>query len=124
MLKTPPIAMLKSALEASRKKKQIRLKWVESERERLTHEERNAQERAELTRASLRRVHLDALEKLEKVLEEKERFEQRIAIEALPPSNDASEEELEELCRIVSDVPRLWDDQTVTNQDRKEYCAA
>ena len=51
--------------------------WIESERERLQHEERRARERAEITHNSLRRVHLDALEKLEKVFQEKEEFERK-----------------------------------------------
>jgi DNA invertase Pin-like site-specific DNA recombinase len=120
VLKTPPIDMLKSALEASRNKKQTRLDWIKSERERLAHEERMAQERAELTRGSLQRVHRDALERLEKVLEEKEQFEQKIALEPLVPSNDESEEELVELCRLVSTVPSIWHHKSMTNQERKE----
>src|SRR5512133_141332 len=63
---TPPVELLKSALEASRNEKQRRLSWIQSERERLAHEECIAQERAELTRGNLPRVHFDALEKLEK----------------------------------------------------------
>jgi hypothetical protein len=84
------------------------------------HEEHRAEERAELTRGSLRRVHLDALEKLEKVLQEKEEFEQKISFEPLTPKSDQSEEELEEICRLASDVPRLWHHPLVTHQERKE----
>jgi DNA invertase Pin-like site-specific DNA recombinase len=120
VLKTPPIDMLKSALEASRSHEQMRLSWIESERERLAHEERVAQDRADLTRGNLPRVHFDALKKLEKVLEEKEQFEQKIAIKRLGPTSDESEEELEELCRLASDVPSLWGHATVTHQERKE----
>ena len=120
MLKAPPIDMLKAAFEASRTKKQTRSKWIESERERLAHEERSAEERADLTRGSLRLVHFAALEKLEKVLQEKEQFEQKIALERVTPSIDESEEELEELCRIASDVPTLWRHEAVTHQERKE----
>ena len=94
--------------------------WIESERERLEHEERRAQERAELTHGSLPRVHLDALEKLEKVLQEKEEFEQKIAFEQSAPKPNESEEELEELCQLASDVPSLWHHAAVTNQERKE----
>ena len=120
VLKTPPIDMLKSALEASRSEKQTRLSWIQAERERLGHEERMAQARADLAHGNLRRVHLDALEKLEKVLEEKERFEQKIALEPLVTPDDESEEELEELCRLASEVPSLWHHAAVTNQERKE----
>jgi hypothetical protein len=98
VLKTPPIDMLKSALKASRSKKQTRLSWIGSERERLRHEQRIAEERADLTRGSLPRVHFDALAKLEKLREEQERFEQKIALEP-PALKDESEEELEALCQ-------------------------
>ena len=79
VLETPPLAMLKAALQESQSQERARLGWIESERERLQHEERRARERADLTHGGLRRVHRDALEKLEKVLEEKEEFERKIA---------------------------------------------
>jgi len=120
VLKAPPIDMLKSALEASRSDKQTRVSWIQSERERLGHEERMAQARADLAHGNLRRVHLDALEKLEKVLEEKERFEQKVALEASVAANDGSEEELDEICRLASEVPSLWHHAAVTHQERKE----
>ena len=53
LLETPPIDMLKSALEASRSEQQTRVSWIQAERERLEHEERIAQERADLTHGSL-----------------------------------------------------------------------
>ena len=120
MLQAPPIDMLKSALEATRTEKHRRLDWIKSEHERLAHEQRVAEERADLTRGSLPRVHRGALEDLEKVLQAKEQFEQRIALESLLEPNDESDEELEELCRIASDVPELWDNPAVTHQERKE----
>ena len=36
-----------------------------------------------------------------------------------PTINDVSENELEELCRVASDVPRLWDHPAMTHQERK-----
>jgi DNA invertase Pin-like site-specific DNA recombinase len=120
VLESPPIDMLKSALEASRLEKQTRLSWIQSERERLAHEERVAHERADLTRGSLLRVHFDALEKLERVLQEKEQFEQKIALDRLASPNDESETELAELCGFASHVPRLWHHPAVTNQEKKE----
>ena len=50
VLETPPVEILKSALEAPAKSKAERLSWIQSERERLAHEECIAQERADLTR--------------------------------------------------------------------------
>ena len=120
ILQGPPIDMLKSALEASRTKKKTRLDWIRSERERLAHEQRLAEERADLTRGSLPRVHRVALENLETVLQAKEQFEQKIALESLRALKDESDEQLEELCRTASDVPKLWDYPEVTHQERKE----
>ncbi len=121
VLEAPPLEMLKAALEESRSQERSRLEWIESERERLAHEERIARDRAELSHGSLRRVHLDALEKLEEVLADKERFEQKLAVKALAPANrELEEEELEELGQLVSEVPSLWHHPAVTNQERKE----
>jgi hypothetical protein len=119
VLKAPPLEMLKAALEASRTKKQARLDWIQSERERLAHEERVAEERAELARGKLQRVYFAALEKIEQIREEKEQFEKKIALEPTP-SQDESAEEIEELCRVASDVPELWNHPAMTHQERKE----
>jgi DNA invertase Pin-like site-specific DNA recombinase len=121
VLETPPLEMLRAALEETRRQERTRLSWIESERERLGHQERRARERADLTHGGLPRVHLDALEKLEKVLQEKEEFERKIALEQARSKNDESEEEeLEELCRLASEVPALWHNPSVTHQERKE----
>jgi DNA invertase Pin-like site-specific DNA recombinase len=118
-LKTPPIEMLRSALDASRAKEQTRLSWIASERERLARAEQSAQERADLTRGGLPRVHFVALEKLEKVIQERKQFEDKIALAPVAPNNE-SEEELEELCRIASDVPALWQHEAVHDEERKK----
>jgi hypothetical protein len=118
VLKAPPVEMLKAALEASRTKKQARRDWIESEGDRLAHEERVAEERAELARGKLQRVYFAALEQIEKVREEKEQFEQKIALEPTPSQNE-SEEEIEELCRVASDLPELWRHSAMTRQERK-----
>jgi len=120
VLSTPPLEMLKAALEESKRKELEHRNWIESERERLDHEEHKARERADLTEGSLRRVHLDALEKLEKVLQERDEFEQKIALQQSLPKSDGSDEELEELCRLASEVPALWHHPVVTHQERKE----
>ena len=120
VLETPPLDMLKSALEASKAQEQNRLAWIDAERERLRHEERIAQERADLSRGSLPRVHRDALERLEKVLKEKDEFEQKVALEQAKIKDIETADELEELCRLASDVPALWHHPIVTHQERKE----
>src|SRR5262249_3787251 len=88
------------------------------ERERLAHEERVAEERAELARDKLQRGYFAALEKIEQIQEEKEQFEKKVAPEPTP-SHHESEEEIEELCRIASDVPELWNHPAMTHQERK-----
>src|SRR5262249_25482711 len=108
VLKTPPLEMLKVALEESKRKELEHRNWIESERERLDHEEHKARERANLTEGSLRRVHLDALEKLEKVFRKREEFEKKVALQQSLPKRDESDEELEELCQLASEVPPLW----------------
>jgi hypothetical protein len=52
---------------------------MESELKRLANEERAAQKRVDLSSRSLPRVHRAAFEKLEKVLQKKERLEQEYA---------------------------------------------
>ena len=111
--------MLKSAVEASRTKKQTQLKWIESQRERYAHEECLARERADLTRGKLPSVHYDALERQEKVMQERKEFERKIALTPLD-SEEESDEELEELCRIASEVPSLWEHEAITNQEKKQ----
>ena len=120
VLKAPPVEMLKSALERSRKKSQTRLSRTESERKRLAHDESVARERVELARGSLPSVHFEALQQLDKILQEKRQFEQQLAIQPAAPADDGSEQEVEELSRIASEVPSLWQHEAVTHQERKE----
>ena len=120
VLKTPPLDMLKAALAASQSQEQKRLSWIKSERERFTHEEKIARERADRTHGSLPRVHRDALEKLEKVLQEKDEFEQKLALERAKVKKTETIDELEELCQLASDIPALWHHPVVTHEERKE----
>ena len=105
ILETPPVDMLRSALEESRAQERARLSWIDSERERLEHEERKAQERVDLSHGTRPRVYNDALDKLEKVLQEKEELELKISVQQGFSKKHESNDELEELCRLVSDVP-------------------
>lgn len=120
VLKRPPLEMLQAALGESRNQERTRANWIQSERERLDHEEKRARERADLTEADLPLVHRDALKRLNKVLKEEEEFKQKIAFEESLPKIDQSEEELEELCGLASNLPGLWHHPVVTNQERKE----
>ncbi len=120
VLQAPPIDMIRAALEQSRSKIQTRLHWIESERARLAHEERLAEELAKLATEGFPRAQRAALAKLEKILKEKEEFEQKIAFEEAAPANEASEEELADLCQFVAEVPALFQDELMTHQEKKE----
>ena len=94
---------------------------METERKRLANQERAAQERVELSSQSLTRIHRAAFEKLEKVLQEKERFEQEYALALAGQPQDETDNDLEELCRISSrEVPKLWRHEAVTHEERKQ----
>ena len=58
-----------------------RLDWIDSERERLGHGERKAQELVDRSYGKHPRVYDHAVEKLEDLLKEKQQFEQKTAIE-------------------------------------------
>jgi len=120
ILESPPVEMLQAALEETRRQERTRLDWIESERERLGHEERKAQELVDRSYGKHPRVYDHAVEKLEGHLKEKQQFEQKIAIGRAKAMEFETHEELKELCRVASDVPALWDHPEVTNQERKE----
>ena len=121
VLQAPPVGMIRAALERSRSKIQTRLHWIESERARLAHEERLAEELAKLAaEEGFPRAQRAALAKHEKILKEQEEFEQKIAFEEAARANDASEEELAELCRIAGEVPALFQHELVTHQEKKQ----
>ena len=104
----------------SRHQERAHLAWIEAERERLDHVDRVARDDVDDTRGRLHRVHFDALQKLEDVLRERDEFERKVAAEQALQKPSDSEEELEELCRLASDVPGLWHHPVVTNQERKQ----
>ena len=60
------------------------------------------------------------MERQEKATQERKEFERNVAAMTGLDSDDGSEEELEELCRIASEVPSLWEDEAISNQERKE----
>lgn len=121
VLNAPLIDTLKEEVRTSRKEKQMLVSQIESERERLAREERAAQERIDLTLGSPPRIHFDALEKLEKVLQRKDQFEQKSALlNARVDEEPPAEEELEELCEIATNVPGLWQHELVTDEERKQ----
>jgi DNA invertase Pin-like site-specific DNA recombinase len=120
ILESPPLEMLQAALDETRHQERRRLDWIESEHERLEHEQRKAQELVDRSYGKHPKVYDHAVEKFEAVLIEKEQFEQKIAIQQAKSQESETNEEFEELCRLASDVPALWHHPGVSNQDRKE----
>jgi hypothetical protein len=120
VLRTPPVDMLMSALEASRGQEQTRLSWIESERKRLKHEEQKAQKLVDRSYGSRLSAYDYAVDQLDRVLKEKQEFEQKVAIEQAKAKKFETNDELEELCRLASEVPALWHHPLVTDQERKE----
>jgi len=120
VFKTPPLEMLKAALEEAQSQEQKQLEWIESERERLEHEKRKAEELVDQSYGKHRRVYDYAVEKLDAILKEKDQFDQKVAIKLSAPKIYESKQELEEHCRRASDVPSLWHYPLVTFQERKQ----
>ena len=120
VLQAPPLQILKAALEETRSQERARLNWIRAERERIQHEKRKAHELVDRSYGKHPRVYDHAVEKFDAILKEEEQFEQKIAVNPGAPKNDATEEELEELCRLAADVPGLWHHPAVTHQERKE----
>ncbi len=120
ILKAPPLDTLKDALEESRRQKRLRLSWIEAERIRLNHERRRTEEFVDRSSPEHPYVYKHALDKLEMILKEQEEFERNVAIELSKVNKDETEEELEELCKLASDVPGLWHHPAVTHLERKE----
>ena len=115
--------MLKSALQASRSDKQARhFPGSKAERERLEVRRNVLPGHMQTSvNGNLRRVHLDALEKLEKGLR-RER-----AVRAESRHRDIwgrrrinQKRNWTALCRLAGEVPSLWHHPEVTNQERKE----
>jgi Recombinase len=119
LLAAPPLEMLQEALEETRRQERTRLDWIESERQRLELEMRKAQELIERSYGKHESVYDYAADKFEAIKKEQKQFEQKIAIEQAKATNFETHEELEELCRIASDVPTFWNHPDVSNQDRK-----
>ena len=121
LLAAPPLEMLQEALEETRRQERTRLDWIESERERLKLEMRKAQELIDRSYGKHPRVCDYADKTFEAILKEKEQFELKIkiAIEQAKATKFETREELEELCRIASEVPTFWHHPGVSNQDRK-----
>ena len=120
ILKTPPLDMLIAALEASRSQQQTRLSQIQCERERLGLEQRRAKELMERSYGSHPRAYDYAVDQLEKVLQEKQEFEQKLAIEQTKATHFETNDELQELCRLAAEVPALWHHPLITHQERKQ----
>jgi hypothetical protein len=124
LLAAPPLEMLQEALEETRRQERTRLDWIESERQRLELEIRKTHELIERGYGKHPRVWEYADNKFEAILKEKEQFEQKIVIEESTGTKFETHEELEELCRIASDVPAYGTIRRYPIRIEKRSCAA
>ena len=120
VLRTPPVELLREALQESRKAKERRKDWIQAEKERFKHEQEKALEHLDRSLGESPRVYTHAQQKLEELLTAQEEFERKIAAEEANPKWLPAEQELEQLCALASDVPNLWRHPLVTHQERKE----
>ncbi len=123
VLKSPPLDVLREALEESRRREEIESAHIQAERERLQYQVKRATERFENADPKYHRVYHDLQEQVEKKKEELEKFEDRQAKNPLRSRIDGSEEELKELCDLAAQVPRIWHHPSVTPYERKEIIA-
>ncbi len=120
MLESPPLEMLQAALEETRRQNGRGLTGLNLSANGLSIELRKAQELVDRSYGKHQRVYDHAVEKFEAILVEKENFERKVAIQQAKSQDMETDEELNELCRLASDVPAFWHDPGVSNQDRKE----
>jgi hypothetical protein len=119
-LRTPPLALLREALQESRRKEERRKDWIQAERERYKYETEMAQDRMDRSSGEYPRVYAHAQQKFEEVLKAKEEFERKIAAEQANSKTIPAEEELEELSALASDVPNLWHHPLVAPEEKKQ----
>ncbi len=110
---------LRAALEAEEGSKRSKVDRLEAERERLAYVEHRAEERYGCVDPRNRLVAAELEAQWEKAKKERKAFEEYVALNPPPEAKETVSEQLEELCRIVADVPALWSDDAITNVDRK-----
>src|SRR5262249_7936565 len=122
-LQSPTLEVLREALAEARRAEEIEKARIEAERERLEYHIKQAGERFENADPKFHRVYHDLQEKLDQAMKELEDFEQRQTINPSRSKILVSKEELEELCDLAAEVPKIWHHREVTSRDRKEIIA-
>jgi DNA invertase Pin-like site-specific DNA recombinase len=124
VLGAPPLELLREAHAESRRQLDSQRTWIESERERLQNETEKALDLVNRSRLETPRVYQFAQDRLEEILKASEEFERKAISDLARLGNIPADRELEELCALATDVPKLWTHPLVTSQDRKDIFRA
>jgi DNA invertase Pin-like site-specific DNA recombinase len=116
----PPVAALEQALAEARAAEGTRVKANEAERKRLQYAEVLARDRYENIDPRNCLVFATAVEEFEQAKQALKEFELRLANAPEPTKPVETADELQALCELVSDVPRLWRHPLVSMKERKE----
>jgi Recombinase/Recombinase zinc beta ribbon domain len=120
VLGAPPLEILREAHQGLRRELDSRKAWIESERDRLAKEKERALDLLERSRTDTPRIYGFAQNQLERALQAAEDFEHKAIAELAHFERIPADRELQELCALAADVPKLWRNPLVTNQERKD----
>ncbi len=120
VLGRPPVEMLQESLEEARRAETAKAKNLEAERQRLERREGLLRDQFEACNPRYHALYTDLQEQLNALLEEKEKFNLRLIAGRSRPRIETTEKELEELCQLAREVPKIWHNSLVTDQERKE----
>jgi hypothetical protein len=123
LLNSPPIEMLRDALAYSRRADEAKKNQLETERQRLERRERLLRDQFAACDPKLHWVYNDLQHELNKVLEEKNQFLQRLNTESFY-HEQPSESDLYDVCVVAKDVSKIWHHPSMTNHERKEIIRA
>jgi hypothetical protein len=124
VLGAPPLELLREAHAESRRQLDSQRTWIESERERLANEKEKALDLLNRSRLETPRVYQFAQDRLEEILKAAEEFERKAVSDLARLGTIPGDRELEQLCALATDVPKLWTHPLVTYQDRKDIFRA
>jgi DNA invertase Pin-like site-specific DNA recombinase len=124
VLNAPPLELLREAHEESRRQLDSQKIWIESERERLANEREKAMDLLNRSRLETPRIYQFAQDRLEQILKETEEFDQKAGSDLARLGSIPADRELEELCALATDVPKLWRHPLVKYRERKDIIRA
>jgi hypothetical protein len=121
-LQPPSYESLKKAMAEETMREKARESYLQLERERLESSIRHLSEQLQNCDPTNRRVVNFVSEKLERALEEKEKFEEKVLQEDQLQSRrpKLSQDRLQELCDFAARTPEIWRHPAVTIQDRRD----